>query len=83
MLSYKELQNKAKRLNVKASGSYIAISARIREAGIAFETYADHDAHAPQKTVPKVEPTNKLGKTKAQVKKDNEAAAGLMACGRI
>ena len=64
-ISYKQLQKKAKNLNISAGGSRLALEARIR---------------IKEETAPKV---NKYGKTVAQVKKDTEAAAGLMACGRL
>ncbi len=85
MISYRALQKKAKELGIKASGSYVALAARILEAENHEVISHEHAAHAPQKAVPKakVEPTNKRGKTVAQVKKDNEAAAGMIAAGRF
>ncbi len=100
MVSYRELQNKAKKLGLKASGTRLALTARIRIAETA------HNNTTPQKAVessidtaiaprragsgPKssnkravAEPVNKHGKTKAQVKKDNNDAAALCAAGRM
>ena len=98
-LSYRELQKKAKDLNVSARGSYLDLAARILEAETKpVKPFAQKDvecsintditqkrAGSGPKTGNKAsnESVNKRGKTKSQVKKDNEAAAGLMACGRI
>ncbi len=66
-LTYRELQAKAKSLGIKAAGTRVTLTAKIAEA---------EEAQKP----PKV---NKRGKTPEQVKKNNNAAAALAACGRL
>jgi len=79
-MTYKQLRKRAKELHVRANGTYEALSDRVHEAE-KRATASKEDTPTPEKQ--KAEPTNKFGKTEAQVKKDNEAAAGLMAAGRM
>ena len=76
-LTYRELQTKAKSLGLKAGGSYSDIIKRIN----AVESKNTEETKTTEKDAPIV--LNKRGKTPEQVIKDNNAAAGLAACGRL